>query len=132
MDELDIKKPIDIIQELIAIYSTRLDAINRLHIEDPRDKIKTQTDIFITELLDELSKYGDAVQTSSGRDNEYQQIWKGVVGKLDTLKNSESIKIFDQLEDSLQQYFKEIKKSIQNLPESLIEILKKQESILSI
>jgi hypothetical protein len=133
MVEKEITKPVDIIQELIAIHTTRIEASIRLQpgeIKAVLNTIQNQSKNFITELMDELSNYGDAVQSIAERENDYQRIWTDNLKKLDTLNSDDSKAILENLEESLKKIYSEILDADITLPESLLQILMQQQAAL--
>ena len=133
MTEKEIKKPIDIVQELIAIHSTRIESATRLKVGELNsdlNAIATQSKECIDELLIELANYGDAVQSTAERNNEYQNIWKKNLSKLDTLNEEESNAVLNDLEQSLKNFYQEILSPNNTLGEPLLKILTKQEQVI--
>lgn len=135
MADQEIKKPVGIIQELIAIHTTRVEVATRLIIDELKpalQDIENQSKYFITSLMEELSNYGDAVQSVAERENDYQQIWTANLGKLNSLNENESKAILNNLELSLRNIYKEILLEDNALPDSLLQIIIKQQAALKI
>ncbi len=129
------KTALDIIQELIAIHTTRKDVVEKLSAkQEQKDQsvlmpAKEQSDRFTTELLTELSTFGDAVQDSSDRDNEYQQIWKNELNNIDSMQPQDAAVIFDKLENALKHIYDTVMET-KELPDSLVEVLSSQKEEL--
>lgn len=130
------KSAIEIIQELIAIHTTRKEVADKLLAmhENGSDKsmllsTKQQSDDFINELLPELSNFGDAVHDSSPRDNEYQQTWKNF-GNATSMSAEESSDIFKRLEYTLKQVYQQLIDDDKELPASLSKLLSAQQQKL--
>jgi len=125
--------PVEIVQQLIAIHTTRKEAVEMFtgknDEEEFTDKLSTstqQSDAFITELMGELSNYGDGVQAGVDRENEYQMMWKETMSKMDGLQPNEYARTFRNMEDSLQRMYKTIIDTKADLPASLQDILTHQ------
>ena len=93
--ETQSKTPVEIVQELIAIHTTRKEVVDKLkeipvtgNVADKLPGIIKQSDQFISELMNELSNFGDAVQGSVDRDNEYQEIWKKGLQNIDAMNGN--------------------------------------------
>ena len=82
--------------------------------------------------MEELSNYGDAVQSVAERENDYQQIWTANLGKLNSFNKNESKAILNNLELSLRNIYKEILLEDNALPDSLLQIIIKQQAALKI
>ena len=129
-----LKKPVDIVQELIAIHTTRIEAINRLESsmgEPKKNGLKNQSTLFITELMNELSNYGDAVTSTTERDNEYQQIWTNSLSQLNDLSSIDGDGILNHMEEILNKIYSQILEANNAMPESLLEIVSKQKVAIS-
>ena len=132
--EQALKKPVDIVQELIAIHTTRIEASNRLEssIGAPTlNTLKNQSTHFISELMNELSNYGDAVTSATERDNEYQEIWTKSLSQLNSLSTNKSEGILNKMEENLKKIYSEILEDISALPEFALKIVSKQKMALS-
>ena len=81
--------------------------------------------------MNELSNYGDAVQSVAERENEYQQIWKDTLGKIEELNPQESGIIFTRLEECLKNIYSQIITSNNSLPDCLQQLFVKQNEMIS-
>ena len=134
------KTPVQIIQELIALHTTRKEVVQKMtakeHGEDLGDlkekllSAAKQSDEFIVSLMNELSNYGDGVSPMVERGNEYQQTWKNALAKIDTASPDELKEIFELLEDHLRKFYETIFSTQADLPQSIEEMLQKQASLL--
>lgn len=131
------KTPVEIVQELIAIHTTRKEAVDKLTTKAPGEELTAklstsaqQSDRFIAELMDELSNYGDSVQAGVDRENEYQVLWKETLSNIDGMNQEEYRQVFEKLEDSLHQFYAGIKETGTELPASLQEIVTNQAEAL--
>ncbi len=129
------KTALDIVQELIAIHTTRKDAVDKLSVKSNAERkqvmasAKQQSDYFIEELLTELSTFGDLVQDSPDRDNEYQHLWKNELSNLESLTSEEAAGIFSKLESALKEIYSTVMET-KELPETLMQILSSQKEQL--
>jgi hypothetical protein len=126
------KTALDIVQELIAIHTTRKEVIDKLSVKQGSEEnqsvivaAKQQSDHFITELLTELSTFGDAVQDSIDRDNEYQLTWKNEFKNFNAVSLHEAMGIFEKLENALKIIYDSVLET-KELPDSLVQILSAQ------
>ncbi len=131
--ESEIKTPVEIVQEFIAIHTTRKEAVykfkNKQVAEDMGNKLSAamqQSDQFIAQLMNELSNYGDAVPATADRENEYQLLWKKTLVNMDEMNPQVYAKTFQTLEDSLKKLYQNIAEAKTELPASLVEILNSQ------
>ena len=131
------KTPVDIIQELLAVLSTRKEAAEKLMSKTDDSELKAsvqeslvQSDSFIEPLMEELSHSGDAVQGETGRDNAYQQIWQEAFQHIDSMNTETARSTFDRLESALKMHYSSLQ-SQTDLPESLLALLEKQSSQLN-
>ncbi len=131
------KTPVEIVQELIAIHTTRKEVVDKLkkiqvtgNVADKLPGIIKQSDQFISELMNELSNFGDAVPGEVNRENEYQVMWKNALINVDTMNPQEGEQIFQALENSLKKMYHDILDKVSELPASLQEIVTKQEAKL--
>lgn len=127
------KTPVEIVQELIAVYTTRKEAVDKLTTKSPGEELTAklstsaqQSDQFIAELMNELSNYGDSVKDNVDRENEYQIRWKETSGNIDGMNPEEYRQVFEKLEDSLHKFYAGIQETGTELPASLQEILTRQ------
>ncbi len=131
------KTPVEIVQELIAVHTTRKEAVDKLTTKSPEEELaaklsasEQQSDQFITELMNELSNYGDSVKDNVDRENEYQIRWKETSGNIDGMNQEEYRQVFEKLEDSLHQFYADILETGTELPASLQEIITNQAQAL--
>lgn len=82
-----------------------------------------QSDRFIKALLNELSQFGDAVQSEVNREDEYQQTWNNAMGNIDTIDASTLSDTHRRLENTLLNIYSEIIDSYHDLPVSLNDLL---------
>lgn len=127
------KTPVEIVQELIAVHTTRKEAVDKLTTKSPGEELTAklstsaqQSDQFIAELMNELSNYGDSVKDNVDRENEYQIRWKETLGNIDGMNPEEYRQVFEKLEDSLHKFYTGIQETGTELPASLQEILTRQ------
>lgn len=133
MEQEEIKSPVEIVQKLLAIHSTRKEACERMaennEANDLQEKLKSaaaQSDRFIKALLDELSQFGDAVQSEVNREDEYHEVWNEATGQTGTLHALELANIFEKLENSLINLYNKITDTYQELPFTLNDLLTNQ------
>jgi hypothetical protein len=126
------KTAIEIIQELIAIHTTRKEVADKLIAimdSDAEKKLllstKIQSDEFIGQLLPELANFGDAVQDGSPRDNEYQLAWKNA-GHPESIRPEEATGIFQNLENMLKRVYGQLAGNEKELPASLAKLITAQ------
>ena len=86
--------PVQILQELIAIHTTRIELTEKLAGPDTQSgitgrlaHIRQQSELFTKELMSELSQFGDSIPGSVDNDNPYQQKYREVLGSLDGSAN---------------------------------------------
>jgi hypothetical protein len=126
------KTPVDIIQELLAILSTRKEAADKLisRTDDGEltallENSRNQSDAFIEPLMGELSHSGDAVQGETVRENEYHSIWQKAFQDIDSLDTLSARSVFQELELALKTHYLSLQEQTE-LPESLQELLNEQ------
>jgi poly-gamma-glutamate capsule biosynthesis protein CapA/YwtB (metallophosphatase superfamily) len=126
------KTPVDIIQELLAVLSTRKEAAEKLmtltgdgELKIRLENSRVQSDKFIEPLMSELSHFGDAVQGESPRENEYQVIWQKAFQDFDNINIETAASTFEQLEAALKGHYNTLQGQ-SDLPESLQVLLDKQ------
>jgi hypothetical protein len=131
--ESQTRTPVEIVQELIAIHTTRKEASAKLKEKGIPEEVlakltaaSQQSDQFITGLMNELSNFGDAVLSDVDRENEYERIWKNALKNIDATDSHENAQTFQALEDSLKKIYNEILETKDGLPPSLQEIINKQ------
>lgn len=128
------KTPVEIVQELIAIHTTRKEAVEKLKLsatEGTRAKTATgQSDQFIAALMNELSTFGDAVQSEAGRENDYQTTYKNMLAEIDTMSPQQQEQAFQELEEKLKAVYQTLLETKADLPESLQTLLAEQKEQL--
>ena len=82
-----------------------------------------QSDRFIKALLNELSQFGDAVQSEVNREDDYQQTWNNAMVNIDTIDASSLSDTFQKLENTLLNIYSEIIDLYHDLPVSINDIL---------
>lgn len=130
MEQEQKKSPVEIVQKLIAIHTTRKEASEKMGNNSAslplQGKLKAaaeQSDRFIKALLNELSQFGDAVQSEVNREDEYQQTWNNAMGNIDTIDASTLSETHQKLENTLLDIYSEIIDSYHDLPVSLNDLL---------
>lgn len=122
------KSPVEIVQELIAIHTTRKEAVEKLQL--PEGAQSQQSDQFIAALMSELSNFGDAVQSEAGRENEYQTTYKKILPEIDNMTPQQHQQAFGELEAKLKEVYDRLMETKDELPESLQTILTQQKEQL--
>lgn len=129
----EVKTPVIITQELLAILTTRKEACEKIIKKNPGPEITktlntcaSQSDGFINELMTELNQFGDGVMGEVDRDNAYQNLWREAFKNSDTMDAQELFKTFQAMEDSLAQQYGQFAVEGAELPASLQELLQKQ------
>lgn len=124
------KTPIDILQELITIHTSRIDVAEKLTKKQVAESLikklsaaKQQSHQFTSELMNELSGFGDAVHDGSALESEYEMIWKNTVGNIDAINAGDDVPVFAELEDSLKKIYQNILQEKTGLPDSIRELL---------
>lgn len=137
MEQQQKKSPVEIVQKLIAIHTTRKEASERMikndSSRDMQDKLKSvaaQSDSFMKALLNELSQFGDAVQSEVDREDEFHAIWSKSLANIDTMNTSTLSETFNQSENSLKNIYSQIINENQDLPVSLNDLLVSQSNEL--
>ena len=130
---MKIKPPVEIIQELIAIHTTRIEMVEKFNGKALTPDVKTsfksakqQSEKYTEELMSELSNFGDAVMTSVDHQNEYQVMYKNVLGKIDAMTPQEAEHTFQSLETALKNIYQSILKAERDLSAPLQEMLSNQ------
>ncbi len=133
MKQEEIKSPVEIVQKLLAVHSTRKEACERMAKNnaalDLQEKLKSaaaQSERFIKELLNELSQFGDAVQSEVNREDEYHEVWSNATAKIDTMNASALSDTFKTSENSLVNMYSQIRGSYPDLPLTLNELIAEQ------
>ena len=131
--ETTIKTAVEIVQELLAIHTTRKEATTKLKALQLSHEVKTRiisaekySNEAIGEWMRELSNYGDGVMANADRENEYQQIYTNSLGKMSTMTPQEGEKTFGLLENALKRTYQKMINVHIDLPVSVIDILKRQ------
>ena len=131
------KTPVDIIQELILIHTTRMEACSKLQAKQLDDHFKSrvnnateQSKHFIKALMNELSNFGDAVKADVSSDNEYHKLYKEMLATFDTENTQGLIQLSNSMEESLKTTYLHIIESRQEFSASLMELLNKQFSAI--
>lgn len=76
--------------------------------------------------MNELSNFGDAVQSQVTHENEYQLIWKKTMENIDFASTKDMRQTFLKLEEILKKFYQNILEMKTELPVSLKEIVSKQ------
>lgn len=133
MEQQQKKSPVEIVQKLLAIQSTRKEVSERMAKNDASDELQeklksvaAQSERFIKALLNELSQFGDAVQSEVNREDEYHEIMNKSMGNIDTMDKSLLTETFKQSENSLINLYSEITNAHQDLPDTLNDLLNTQ------
>lgn len=128
-----IKTPVQIIQELIAINTIRKEAGERLkHNELAAADAATltaasqQSEQFIAELMEELSAFGDGVSGDVSRDSAYHTMWANALEKMDTMNAQEAADTFRLMENTLADSYGQYLDTEIELPDSVRELLTAQ------
>jgi hypothetical protein len=126
----EIKTPVQIIQELIALHTTRKEAGERLKHAAPEaadsgtlTAASQQSEQFIAELMEELSGFGDGVSGDVNRDSAYHTMWTKTLEKLDTMNAQEAIGTFGLMESALADSYRQYLDTETELPDTVREIL---------
>ena len=128
------KTPVEVVQELIAIHATRKEAAEKLASPAGDQGRQTgpaaeQSDRFIEALMNELSDYGDGVQSVAERENEYQLTYKKILAGIDTMTPQQHQQAFQELEESLKKVYRDFLEK-DELPGSLQKIIAEQKEKL--
>jgi hypothetical protein len=131
------RTPVEIVQELIAVHTTRKEASEKImqngaasDLSGQADKAAKQSEGFIAELMSELSQFGDAVGAEAARDNPYQERYKQALPQLESGDASALQQSFQQLEKELHETYQQITETQTGLPESVKEIIGRQQQAL--
>lgn len=130
MKQEEIKSPVEIVQKLITVNTTRAEACERMEkndaSQDLQEKLKSsaaQSERFIKALLNELSQFGDAVQSEVDREDEYHEIWNKATKNIDTMDALALSETFKQAENSLVNIYSQILDSYPDLPLTLTDLI---------
>lgn len=137
MDTTSSSSPVQAIQELIAVHSTRIEFTEKLSVKDlPADTksrlagMKTQSQQMTTELMNELSNFGDAVTGSVDHSNLYQSKYKETLSNIDELDAGETKKLIDSFEDIMRTTYRQYAGSTSNDFEAVTAVLSRHLSQL--
>lgn len=132
------KTAINILQELIAILTTRKETCEKIlekkpdaAIAEKLTSISEQSMQFIRALMEELTQFGDAVMAEVSRDNQYHMLWKQTMENIEHKNPAELSQNFMQMEEALKNIYNEFVDSSADMPTSLHELLIKQAESLS-
>ena len=127
------KSPVNIVQELIAIHTTRMEAYKRIKekVDDAGftnslNKCIEQSDRYSKELLDELSEFGDAVAAEVDQDVAFNNVWKNALKDFDGMDPAGLRSLFDAMEESLKKTYRQYNDIGVELTVRLKESLDKQ------
>lgn len=127
------KTPVEVVQELIAVHTTRKEACQKLTANRTDEALARQvqeaakqSDAAIAALMSELSQFGDAVGAEANRDNAYQELYKQSIDTLNAPDAAASAAVFQRLEDRLKTTYKEVIDTQTDLPQTLQELIQKQ------
>lgn len=133
MEQEQKKSPVEIVQTLLAVYTTRREAIEKIaknesaqNLQSTVQPLAEQSERFSKALLNELSEFGDAVQSEVSRDDEYHQVWNKVVSDADTMEASSLSETFKNSESILVNIYSRIINENTDLPAALTELLTSQ------
>lgn len=130
--EPQVKTPVQIVQELLALQATRLEAAERLKDKFAEGDVPLlttahqQSEKFTGELMNELSNYGDAVLSSVDSENAYQQQWTSALANLDTTDKQQAASLFQSLEKTLAGVYAQYLHAKNDLPDTLQQLLTQQ------
>jgi hypothetical protein len=129
--------PVQIIQELLAMLTTRKEACEKIAAKPDAGAsgnrfkdVAAQTDKYVSALQNELSGFGDAVMSDVDRNNEYHRMWKQVLEKAPSASAKELEQDFMRMENTLANAYSEYSSADMKLPESLSVLLAKQAEAL--
>jgi seryl-tRNA synthetase len=133
MEQEEKKSPVEIVQKLIAIHTARKEASEKMvknnasgNLQDKLSSSSAQSDRYINALLNELSQFGDAVQSEVNRDDDYNKLWNSVTVNIDTMDADSISGIFRQLENSLIKIYEQIIEAYKELPVTLNDLIVSQ------
>ena len=132
--EQQVKTPVQIVQELLALHATRLEAAERLKNKVAEEDATILTDAhqqsekFTGELMNELSNYGDAALSGVAHDSDYQKEWTAAIGGIDTMDAQQALNIFRSMEKTLATIYTQYTQEETNLPATLQKLLTRQAS----
>lgn len=127
------KSPVNIIQELVGIHTTRREAYSRMKeksddhlLNEQLGSIVGQSESFIAELMNELSQFGDAISGEVDRDNEFNNLWKDALNTFENMQTIDFKQTFVAMENSLPKIYGGYLDSSEEFTESLRSIIEKQ------
>lgn len=123
-------KPVDIVQELIAILTTRAEAATRLKpfaLNTLNASVADESTNWVRQLTEELSDFGDAVQPIANRENKYQQAWIVALANLDEQSRTGNEEEWQKMEALLKEHYKHILSKEDVLPASLVKMIRQQD-----
>lgn len=129
MEEEQKSSPVALVQKLIAIHTTRKEASEKmakhtsLQLQSRLKSVLSQSDKFTNMLLNELSQFGDAVQSEVDRKDEYQQLWNKETNNIETMDEPALSQTFEKSEKSLINIYQQIIDTNHDLPVSLNDLL---------
>jgi hypothetical protein len=130
---VELKTPVDIIQELIVMHTTRIEFSNKMLNKEIREDLKTtfnkiaqQSTVFIETLMNELSNFGDAVKADANRNNEYNKIYTNVLVDFDGVDIAKLQNNFDKMEEVLKNNYVDMIEANKELSASMLQILNAQ------
>lgn len=131
--EKQTKTPVQVLQEIIAIHTSRKEAIDKLKEQQISGDLAAsfltasrQSDQYISALMNELSSFGDAVISDVDRDNAYHATWKKALENIASVNPKEYGQTFKTLEESLKKTYQDFLQTNSELPGSLRELLTAQ------
>ena len=133
MQSEDVKSAVNIIQELIAAHTTRVEAVERLKLNTALTYINhniTLSKNCIKQLMDELSNYGDAVQSYTDRDNDYQVMWNSNLNNVNEINSEDSKALFTMMEKELICMYDHLLQTNTTFSETLKQIFINQKQII--
>jgi hypothetical protein len=130
---VELKTPVDILQELIVMHTTRVEFSNKMlgkiideSLKTTFHKIIQQSSLFIEALMNELSNFGDAVKADANRNNEYNNIYTNVLVDFDAADITKLQYSFDKMEELLKNNYVDIIDANKELSTSMGQILNAQ------
>lgn len=124
---------VQVLQELIAIHTIRVEAGERLQGIAPSPAFTSklvaatqQSKGYISDLMEELSKFGDGVPADVDRDNPYHTLWVDELTHLDTMDSQDAEKLFTRMESSLPPLYSNYNASQSELPAAISSMLSHQ------
>ncbi|MBE7174298.1 MAG: hypothetical protein INR73_27240 [Williamsia sp.] len=127
--------PVAIVQELIAIHTTRKEFIEKLKLPEGEQNNKAkaaaqQSDQFIAALLNELTSFGDAVPSETERENDYQATYRKILPEIDAMNPVQQEQAFRELEDKLKAAYQHVLDTKESLPETIRKLISDQKEKL--